>query len=60
MDHVIEILDNELEQDPHITIVHGGDLNQLNLSRLETMSGLKSLEDFPTRGESSNGQHVIT
>ena len=38
MDHVIEILDNELEQDPHITIVLGGDLNQLNLSRLETMS----------------------
>ena len=38
LDHVIEILDNELEQDPHITIVLGGDLNQLNLSRLETMS----------------------
>ncbi|XP_068757446.1 uncharacterized protein [Montipora capricornis] len=52
MDHVIEILDNELEQDPHISIVLGGDLNQLNLSRLETMSGLKSLVDFPTRGES--------
>jgi len=52
MDHVIEILDNELEQDPHITIVLGGDLSQLNLSRLETMSGLKSLVDFPTRGES--------
>ena len=52
MDHAIEILDNELEQDPHITIVLGGDLNQLYLSRLETMSGLKSFVDFSTRGES--------
>ncbi|XP_068724215.1 uncharacterized protein [Montipora capricornis] len=52
MDHVIEILDNELEQDPHITIVLGGDLNRLNLSRLETISGLRPLVDFPTRGES--------
>ena len=52
MDHVIEILDNEVEQDPHITVLLAGDLNQLNLSRLEAMSGLKSLADFPTRGES--------
>ena len=51
MDLVIEILDNELEQDPHITIVLGGDLNPLNLSRLETMSGLKSLVDFPYKGQ---------
>ena len=50
MSHLINFLDNTLDEDPNTVFVCGGDLNHLDLNRLQSMSGWKALVDFPTRG----------
>ena len=50
MSHIINFLDNTLNKDPNTIFVCGGDLNHLDLNRLQSMSGWKALVDFPTRG----------
>ena len=50
MSHIINFLDNTLDKDPNTVFVCGGDLNHLDLNRLQSMSGWKALVDFPTRG----------
>ena len=49
--HIINFLDNTLNKDPNTVFVCGGDLNLLDLNRLQSMSGWKALVDFPTRGD---------
>ena len=51
MSHIINFLDNTLDKDPNTVFVCGGDLNLLDLNRLQSMSGWKALVDFPTRGD---------
>ena len=51
MSHIINFLDNTLDKDPNTVFVCGGDLNHLDLNRLQSMSGWKALVDFPTRGD---------
>ena len=52
IDYLIDTMDNFQEENHTGLIVCGGDLNHLDLERLTTMSGLKVLVDFPTRGSS--------
>ena len=51
MSHLIHFLDNTPDKDPNTVFVCGGDLNHLDLNRLQSMSGWKALVDFPTRGD---------
>ena len=50
IDHTTNIVDDFLELHPNGLVVCGGDLNRLDLNKLSTLSGLKVLVDFPTRG----------
>ena len=43
-------MDNALDQHPGLTIVLGGDTNQLDVNELCQLTGWNSLADFPTRG----------
>ena len=43
-------MDNALDQHPGLTIVLGGDINQLDVNELCQLTGWNSLVDFPTRG----------
>ena len=47
MGHLIHFLDNTLDNDPNTVCVCGGDLNHMDLNRLQSMSGWKALVDFP-------------
>ena len=40
-----------MDKDPNTVFVCGGDLNHLDLNRLQSMSGWKALVDYPTRGD---------
>mgnify|MGYP001794103665 FL=1 len=51
IDYVTDIVDDFLETYPDGLVVCGGDLNRLDLDKLSTLSGLKVLVDFPTRGD---------
>ena len=44
------IVDNELDEHPQTVVVCGGDLNKLNIDRLEKLTGWNAMVDFPTRG----------
>ena len=44
-------MDYALDKDPNILIVCGGDLNQLEHTQLQRLTGLSVLVDFPTRGD---------
>ena len=44
--------DTMLDKHPNISIVCGGDLNRLDLTRLKRITGWTALVDFPTRGDS--------
>ena len=52
MHYLVNLIDNTLDKHPNTVIVCGGDLNQLNLTQLQCLTGLSVLVDFPTRGES--------
>ena len=46
-----KLLDNALDKDPNILIVCGDDLNQLDLTLLQRLTGLSVLVDFPTKDD---------
>lgn len=51
--YVSFIIDEFLEANPDGFVICGGHLNRLNIERLvSTSTGMKSLVDFPTRGDS--------
>ncbi|XP_028414902.1 uncharacterized protein LOC114537989 [Dendronephthya gigantea] len=52
MNYIVNFADNVLDNLPGTVIVCGGDLNKLNVKRLEELSGWTTLVDFPTRGNS--------
>ena len=43
------IVDNELDEHPQTVVVCGGDLNKLNIDRLEKLTGWNAMVDFQTR-----------
>ena len=47
---LVHLVDNTLDRHPGLTIVLGGDTNQLDLNELCQLRGWNSLVDFPTRG----------
>ena len=52
MDYLVNFFDTTLDKHPNISIVCGGDLNLLDLTRLKRITGWTTLLDFPTRGDS--------
>lgn len=50
--YVSDTIDEFPEANPDGLVICGGDLNRLNIERLSTSTGMKSLNDFPTRGDS--------
>ena len=52
MDYLLNFFDTMLDNHPNATIVCGGDLNHLDLTRLKRITGWTALVDFPTRGDS--------
>ena len=51
MDYLVNLMDTTLDKYPNTAIVCGGDLNQLDLTRLQRLTGCNVLVDFPTRGD---------
>ena len=51
MDHLLNRTDDILDNVPDAVIVCGGDLNQLNINKLEQLLGWDAMVDFPTRGK---------
>ena len=51
VEYLVNVTDSVLDKHPNTTIVCGGDLNRLDLTRLQHLTGWKSLVDFPTRGD---------
>ena len=49
MDYLVNFFDTMLDKHPSISIVCGGDLNRLDLTRLKRITGWTALVDFPTR-----------
>ena len=49
MSYIVNFADNVLDNLPGTVVVCGGDLNKLNVERLEEISGRTALADFPTR-----------
>ena len=52
MDYLVNFFDTMLDKHPNISIVCGGDLNRLDLTRLKRITGWTALVDFPTGGDS--------
>ena len=52
MDYLVNFFDTMLDKHPNISIVCGGDLNRLDLTRLKRITGWTALVDFPTRVDS--------
>jgi hypothetical protein len=52
IDYLTDLTDCFLDSNPNGTVLIGGDLNRLNLELLTTLTGLVSLVDFATRGNS--------
>ena len=52
MSILVDFTDNVLDAYPQTVIVLGGDFNQMDMDRLQQMSGWNAMVDFPTRGES--------
>lgn len=52
INYLTDITDDFLEENPEGLIVCGGNLNRLDLEKITTITGLKALVDFPTRGMS--------
>lgn len=50
IDYVVNFTENILEKHPNTVIVSGGDMNRLDISRLEELTGWNALVDFPTHG----------
>ena len=50
MDYLLNRADDILDKVPDAVIVCGGDLNQLNINKLEQLLGWDAMVDFPTRG----------
>ena len=48
MTYLVNIFDDTLDKYPDTVFVCGGDLNQLDLDRLQSMTGWNVLVDFPT------------
>lgn len=51
MNYLVDFVDNALDKHPETVVVCGGDLNRLDLDRLQVMSGWNALVNFPTRGD---------
>ena len=47
----VNFMDNALDQHPGVTIVTGGDVNQLDVNELCLLTGWNALVDFPTRSD---------
>ena len=56
MSYIIDLVDSFLESFPDGLFVCGGDLNQMDIIRFESLSGWRPLVSFPTRGEVVPGQ----
>ena len=52
MSFLVDFTDNVLDAHPQTVIVLGGDFNQMDMDRLQEMSGWNAMVDFPTCGES--------
>ena len=52
MSILVDFTDNVLDAHPQTVIVLGGDFNQMDMDRLQQMSGWNAMVDFPKRGES--------
>ncbi|XP_015763833.1 PREDICTED: uncharacterized protein LOC107342835 [Acropora digitifera] len=52
MDYLVNFFYTMLDKHPNISIVCGGDLNRLDITRLKRITGSNALVDFPTRGDS--------
>ena len=52
MDYLVNFFDTMLDKHPNISIVCGGDLNRLDITRLKHITGWNALVNFPTRGDS--------
>lgn len=52
MNYLIDYTDNVLEAHPQTVIVLSGDLNQMDVDKLQQLSGWNVLVDFPTRDDS--------
>lgn len=50
MTYIANVVDNELDEHPQTVVVCGGDLNKLNIGRLEELTGWSAILDFTTRG----------
>ena len=50
MDYLMNRADDVLDKVPDAVIVCLGDLNQLNINKLEQLLGWDAMVDFPTRG----------
>lgn len=50
MSYIANVVDNELDEHPQTVVVCGGDLNKLNIGRLEELTGRSAILDFTTRG----------
>lgn len=53
LQYLTHLIDNALDQHPGLTIVAGGDVNQLDTNELIVMTGWDALVDFPTRGDAN-------
>lgn len=47
---IVDLADNALDTNPDTVFACSGDLNKLDLSKMQLLSGLNALVDFPTRG----------
>ena len=52
IEYVTDTVDEFLGHRPGGLVVCGGDLNRLDLEKLSSLSSLRALVDFPTRGDS--------
>ena len=50
LQYLVHLLNNALNQRAGLSIVSGGDNNQLNVNELSQLTGWNSLVDFPARG----------
>ena len=49
MSYITEVADNALDAYPNSAFVCGGDVNRLDVNKMELLSGLHALVDFPTK-----------
>ena len=50
INYIVDLADNALDTHPDTVFVSSSDVNKLDLSKMQLLSGLNVLVDFPTRG----------